>query len=72
MVLIEELLEEWAKAVNDHGIVITFCSEPMNRWDTNNTCETLIDLVFILELGVASTGSNLMATFSFVITLVPQ
>ena len=51
MVSIEELLEGWAKVVNDHGIVIAFCSEPTNRWDANDTCETPIDLVFILELG---------------------
>ena len=50
MVSIEELLEGWAKAVNDHGIVIAFCSEPANGWDTDATYEAFIDLVFIVKL----------------------
>ena len=50
VVSIEEFLEGWAKVFDNHSIVIALCSEPVNRWDANDTCEALIDLVFMLEL----------------------
>src|ERR1700677_2320051 len=52
VVTIEELLKGRAQELKNHGIIIAFCSEPANRWDTDDACEALIDAVFILELGI--------------------
>ena len=48
----KELLEGWAKAFENHGIVFTFSSEPANGWDANNGCEVLIDPVLVFKLRV--------------------
>jgi len=52
VVMIEELLKGRAQELKNHGIILTFHSEPANRWDTNDAYEALIDAVFILELGI--------------------
>jgi hypothetical protein len=49
---IEELLKGRAQELENHGIIIPFRSEPVNRWDTDDACKALIDAVFILELGI--------------------
>jgi hypothetical protein len=49
---IKEIFEGRAKTFKDHGIVIAFCSEPANGWDTDATYEAFIDLVFIFKLRV--------------------
>jgi hypothetical protein len=52
VVTIEDLFKGRAQELKNHDIVIAFCSEPANRWDTDATCKALIDAVFVLELGI--------------------
>jgi len=49
---IKEIFEGRAKVFKDHGVVIAFCSKPVNGWDTNATYKAFIDLVFVVKLRV--------------------
>jgi len=49
---IEEVFEGGTEKVKNHGIVITFCSEPPNERHANATRKCLIDLRFVFELGM--------------------
>ena len=46
----ENVFEGWTKVFEYHGIVLAFCSKPVNGWDAKPTCEALIHLVFMLKL----------------------
>jgi hypothetical protein len=49
---IKEIFKGRAKTFKDHGVVIAFCSKPVNGWDTDATYEAFIDLVFVVKLRV--------------------
>lgn len=49
---VEEILQTGSEKVQDHGIVVTLCSEPTDERDTNTTGEGLVDTCLIFELGV--------------------
>ena len=49
---VEQILERGAKEIQDHGVVVTFGSEPPDERDANTARKGLVDLGFILELGV--------------------
>ena len=40
---IEKVFERRAKEVEDHSIVIAFCTEPPDERDANATCESFVD-----------------------------
>jgi hypothetical protein len=52
----KEILERWAKALKNHGIVLAFRSEPTYRGDAGTTCEDLVYVKLMPELGVLRTG----------------
>lgn len=49
---VEKILQAGSKEIKNHGIVITFSSEPTDKWDANTTCKGLIDACLILKLWV--------------------
>jgi hypothetical protein len=51
-VAIEEILEGWTKVFQDQNVVVTFRPKPMYGWNTNSTSETLVHIVFVLDLRV--------------------
>ena len=52
MTEVEEVLERRAEQIDHHGVVVALCPEPTDKGDANTTGEGLVDLGFILELGV--------------------
>lgn len=49
---VEEILQTGTEQVDDHGIVVTFGTEPTHKGDTDTTGERLVDTGFIFQLGV--------------------
>jgi hypothetical protein len=49
---IEKILERRTKKVQDHGVVVTFGSEPPDERDANTARKGLVDLGFIFKLRV--------------------
>ena len=49
---VEEILQAGSEEVKNHGIVVTLGSEPADKWDTNASCEGLVDTSLILKLRV--------------------
>ncbi len=49
---VEQIFQARAKKVEDHSIIITFCTEPTNEWDPDTASKRLVDTGFILELRV--------------------
>lgn len=49
---VEEILQTGPEQVDDHGIVITFSTEPTHERDTDTTSKGLVNTGFILQLGV--------------------
>ena len=52
MTEVEEVLERRAEQIDHHGVVVALRPEPTDKGDANTTGEGLVDLGFILELGV--------------------
>jgi hypothetical protein len=48
--VVEEIFDGWAKVVKNHGIEVTFYSEPADRGDANATGNTFVHLIFMLKL----------------------
>ena len=70
--MVENIFKGQTKLSKDKGIVITFCSKPLNREDVLAN-ETLVYLKFIWSWGsLTLVDSNLIATSSFKIMLVPR
>jgi len=46
---IEKIFKGWAKLSKDKGVVVAFCSKPLNRGDAT-TNETLVYFKFMLKL----------------------
>ena len=53
---IEKILEGGAEKIQDHGVVVTFGSEPPDERDANTARKGLVDLGLIFELGVLCLG----------------
>lgn len=51
---VEEILQARTEKIENHGIVITFGTEPANERDTNTTREGFVDTSLILELRMLS------------------
>jgi hypothetical protein len=51
---VEEILQAGSKEIDNHGIVVTFGTEPANERDSNTTGKRLVDTGFIFELRVLS------------------
>ena len=49
---VEEVFEGRTEEVDDHCIIVAFCSEPSDERHANTASECLEDLRLILELGV--------------------
>ena len=49
---VEEILQAGSEEIEDHGIVVTFGTEPADEGDTNTSGEGLVDTGFIFELRV--------------------
>lgn len=49
---VEEVLQAGTQKVDDHSVVVTFGTEPADKWDSNTTSEGFVNSSFILELGV--------------------
>jgi hypothetical protein len=49
---VEQILKGGTEEVEHHGVVITFGSKPSHEWNSDATCECLVDFGFILELRV--------------------
>jgi len=49
---IEKILERKSEKVKNHCVVITFRAKPSDKWHTNASGKSLVDLGFILELRV--------------------
>jgi len=49
---VEEVFKRGTEEVQDHGVVITFCTEPADKGDTDTACEGFVDAGFVLKLGV--------------------
>lgn len=49
---VEEVLERGAEEIDDHGVVVAFGPKPADEGDANTTSEGLVDLRFVLELGM--------------------
>ena len=49
---VEQILQTGAEKVKDHGIVVTFGSEPTHEWNTDTAGQGLVDTSLIFELGV--------------------
>lgn len=63
---VEEVLEGGSEQVEDHGIVVAFCSEPSHERDTDTTSQRLVHASLILQLWVLrldglKLDSNLLA-----------
>ena len=52
MAEIEKILKRRTKKVKNHCVVITFRAKPSDKWHTNASGESLVDLGFVLELRV--------------------
>ena len=52
MAEVEQVLERGAEEINDHRIVVTLGAKPTDEGDANAASEGLVDLGFILKLGV--------------------
>lgn len=35
---VEEVFERRPQKVKDHGIVVTLCTKPSDKWDANTSC----------------------------------
>jgi hypothetical protein len=51
---VEEILQAGSEEVDNHGVVVTFGTEPANERDSNTTGKRLVDTGFIFELRVLS------------------
>ena len=49
---VEKILERGTEEIDDHGVVVALGAEPTDEGHANTTSERLVDLGFILELGV--------------------
>ena len=49
---VEQIFERRPEQIDDHRIIIALCSEPANERYTDSSSEGLVDLGFVLELGV--------------------
>jgi hypothetical protein len=49
---VEKIFQTGSKEIKDHGIVVTFGSEPSNKRDADTSGEGLVDAGFIFELRV--------------------
>lgn len=49
---VEQILQTGAEEIDDHGVVVTFGSEPADERDTDTTSKGLVDTGFIFELRV--------------------
>lgn len=49
---IEKVLEGRTKEIDDHRIVVALSAEPPDEGNTNTSCEGLVDLGFVFELGM--------------------
>ena len=49
---VEQVFEGRAEQIDDHGVVVALRPEPTDKGDANTTGGGLVDLRFILELGV--------------------
>jgi hypothetical protein len=49
---LEEILEREAEAIKDQGLVATFYPKPVNRSYTSTTSKALVNIDFILKLGI--------------------
>ena len=49
---VEQVFERRTQEVNDHGVVVALRPEPTDEGNTDATSQSLVDLGFILELGV--------------------
>jgi len=62
---IEKILKRRSEKVKNHCVVITFCAKPSDKWHTNASGESLVDLGFILELQVLGSGREVKMTRLF-------
>lgn len=49
---IEEIFEGGSEEIEDHGVVVTFCSKPADERNADTSGEGLVDSCFIFELRV--------------------
>ena len=49
---VEQIFERRAQKVKHHGVVVALSAEPPDKWHTNATSESLIDLGLIFKLRV--------------------
>ena len=49
---VEKILKTRAEEIENHGVVVTFSTEPTDKRDAHTSSERLVDTSFILELGV--------------------
>jgi hypothetical protein len=53
---IEKILKRRSEKVKNHCVVITFRAKSSDKWHTNASGESLVDLGFELELRVLGSG----------------
>lgn len=49
---VEQILQTGSEEVQDHGVVVTFCSEPTDERDADTAGEGLVDTGLVLQLRV--------------------
>ena len=49
---VEQVLKGWAKQVQDHGVVVTFCAKPSHKRNAHTTSKRLVDTCLVLQLRV--------------------
>jgi hypothetical protein len=49
---VEEIFQRRPEKIKNHGIVVAFGSKPSNKGHPNTTSKSLVDLGFVLELGM--------------------
>lgn len=49
---VEQVFQTGTKKVENHGVVVTFCSEPANEWDSDTTGKGFVDPSFVFQLRV--------------------
>jgi len=52
LAVVEQVFQGWAQEVDNHDVVVTFDSEPVDVWDSNTTLKDSIELGFIEQLWV--------------------
>jgi len=52
LAVVKQVFKGWAQQVNDHDVVVTLDTEPVDVRDTDSTLENTVELGFVEELGV--------------------